>query len=192
MAEEREREVKNAAKDLVKTQRRAARWICLRGPNFRIFILDFSRLIPFTFFAGRPRERQRLCTRWAWLRRRRWVSELARKRENCCWLRGSSSRSGSLTSWSRELRWWTAVPNNPPSTLREVVLSLPLLPSCNLACFSPVLKEVQESDQLVVPWKPLTIIQNLVWLSSTNCNFYAKVYSIMTCAGCMYISFQIS
>ena len=50
MAEEREREVKNAAKDLVKTQRRAARWICFRGPNFGIFILDFSRLIPFTFF----------------------------------------------------------------------------------------------------------------------------------------------
>ena len=144
------------------------------GPTFGIFILDFSRLIPFTFFAGRPRERQRLCTRWDWLRRRRWVSELAQKRENCCWLRGSSSRSGSLTSWSRELRWWTAVPNNPPSTLREVVLSLPLLPSCNLACFSPVLKEVQESDQLVVPWKPLTIIQNWVCLSSTNCNFLCK------------------
>ena len=31
MAEEKEREVKNAAKDLVKTQRRAARW------NFDLF-----------------------------------------------------------------------------------------------------------------------------------------------------------
>ena len=52
MAEEREREVKNAAKDLVKTQRRAARWICLEGPTFGIFILDFSRLIPFALLQG--------------------------------------------------------------------------------------------------------------------------------------------
>ena len=54
MAEEKEREVKNAAKDLVKSQRRAARW------NNVFFLLTLSVKI----IAGRPRERQRLCTRW--------------------------------------------------------------------------------------------------------------------------------
>ena len=54
MAEEKEREVKNAAKDLVKSQRRAARW------NNVFFLLTLS----VKKIAGRPRERQRLCTRW--------------------------------------------------------------------------------------------------------------------------------
>ena len=39
MAEEKEREVKNAAKDLVKTQRRAARF------NFNFFCLNFINFL---------------------------------------------------------------------------------------------------------------------------------------------------
>ena len=51
MAEEREREVKNAAKDLVKSQRRAARWICL-GLSY----YGFSLFVPFTFLQGGKEE----------------------------------------------------------------------------------------------------------------------------------------
>ena len=60
MAEEKEREVKNAAKDLVKSQRRAAR---LKNKSMNIFRL-FWTFFDLFLFAGKPRERQRLCTKW--------------------------------------------------------------------------------------------------------------------------------
>ena len=52
MAEEREREVKNAAKDLVKTQRRAARWICLRDSLLGFLFSIFRDLFHLHFLQG--------------------------------------------------------------------------------------------------------------------------------------------